>query len=139
MFKKALFVVSLILISQITFSKTAVSVRINNAEPNSTILYLSVFNCEEGYKKRVAYISTSAIAGTSSEVIELELSPGNYLFSVFQDLNKNKKCDSNLIGIPKEPVGISKYDGKGAPGNFHKHKISIGTESVRVSIDLHRL
>ncbi|OJV20822.1 MAG: hypothetical protein BGO30_05775 [Bacteroidetes bacterium 41-46] len=139
MFKKVLFCISTLFISHIALSKTSVSVQINNADPDRTILYLSVFNNEEGYKKRVAYISTSAIAGRSIEVIELELSPGNYLFSVFQDLNKNKKCDSNLIGIPKEPVGISKYDGKGAPGNFQKHKVYIGSESVRVSIDLHRL
>jgi uncharacterized protein (DUF2141 family) len=33
---------------------------------------------------------------------------GTYAFTVYQDLNTNRKLDTNFIGIPKEPVGVSK-------------------------------
>ena len=33
--------------------------------------------------------------------------------------------DTSFIGMPKEPVGLSNYDGKGIPGKFKKHKFSV--------------
>jgi uncharacterized protein (DUF2141 family) len=33
---------------------------------------------------------------------------GTYAFTVYQDMNANRKLDTNFIGIPKEPVGVSK-------------------------------
>ena len=121
------------------FANTKVSVVISGASSDGTNLYISIFNSEQSYKKREPFLSKRVTSTGSTVSVVLELSEGEYLFSVFQDLNKNGKCDSNIIGIPKEPVGISKYDGKGAPGNFQKHKITIGPDSKKVSIDLHRL
>lgn len=33
--------------------------------------------------------------------------------------------DTSFIGMPKEPVGLNNYDGKGIPGKFKKHKFSV--------------
>ena len=35
------------------------------------------------------------------------LEPGDYVAFVIHDLNKNGRLDSNLIGIPQEPFGMS--------------------------------
>jgi uncharacterized protein (DUF2141 family) len=40
-------------------------------------------------------------------VAEIELEPGNYAVSVHHDDNDNGKMDTNFIGIPKEPIGLS--------------------------------
>jgi uncharacterized protein (DUF2141 family) len=32
---------------------------------------------------------------------------GNYAVRVFQDINNNKKLDTNAFGLPKEPWGVS--------------------------------
>lgn len=39
--------------------------------------------------------------------INLDLPPGVYAVSVYEDLNGNHKLDRNLLGIPREPVGAS--------------------------------
>jgi uncharacterized protein (DUF2141 family) len=39
--------------------------------------------------------------------VELLLPAGEYALSVFQDTNDNGKLESNFIGIPKEPAGLS--------------------------------
>lgn len=39
--------------------------------------------------------------------IDTDLPPGTYAVSVYEDLNRNHKLDHNLIGIPREPVGVS--------------------------------
>ena len=36
-----------------------------------------------------------------------DLPPGVYAVAVYEDLNSNLKLDHNLIGIPREPVGVS--------------------------------
>ena len=45
-----------------------------------------------------------------------------------QDINKNGELDTGFLGMPKEPVGLSNYDGKGIPGKFKKHKLSIDSD-----------
>lgn len=39
--------------------------------------------------------------------VDTDLPPGTYAVSVYEDLNNNHKLDHNLIGIPREPVGVS--------------------------------
>jgi uncharacterized protein (DUF2141 family) len=39
--------------------------------------------------------------------IILDLPPGFYAISTFQDKNSNKKLDTNLVGAPKERFGFS--------------------------------
>jgi len=137
--KKIILAVIAIMVSGLCFSNTKVTLEIIGSKANGTNLYISVFNSEKSYKERSFCYSTKVSAEDNITYVEIELPAGEYLFSIFQDINKNMKCDSNLIGIPKEPVGITKYDGKGAPGNFNKHKVNIGTESKKISIKLHKL
>ncbi len=39
--------------------------------------------------------------------LELVLPPGEYALSIFHDVNDNGKLESNFIGLPKEPAGLS--------------------------------
>jgi acyl-CoA reductase-like NAD-dependent aldehyde dehydrogenase/uncharacterized protein (DUF2141 family) len=40
-------------------------------------------------------------------IIKADLPPGTYAVSVYEDRNGNHQLDHNLIGIPREPVGVS--------------------------------
>lgn len=70
--------------------------------------------------------------------LELELPAGEYALSVFQDENDDGKLQSNFLGIPKEPAGLSnnvrprfgppKYRDatfKLAPGEIVEQKIAL--------------
>lgn len=45
--------------------------------------------------------------GAKQMKITLDLPPGTYAVSLYEDLNGNHKLDHNWIGIPREPVGVS--------------------------------
>lgn len=48
-----------------------------------------------------------AVAGTTIVIVP-NVPPGRYAAQAFQDLNGNGKLDRNLLGIPREPIGISR-------------------------------
>jgi uncharacterized protein (DUF2141 family) len=56
-------------------------------------------------KGRSVNVSEHITDGTLST--QFELAPGNYAVSVHHDDNDNGKMDTNFIGIPREPTGLS--------------------------------
>lgn len=68
---------------------------------------------------------------------DMLLPPGRYALSVLQDLNGNRKLDTNFIGIPVEPSGSS----NDAPARFSAPKfrdalITVGDQTLEVRIRL---
>jgi uncharacterized protein (DUF2141 family) len=53
--------------------------------------------------------------GNATELSIQDIPAGEYAVAVFADINGNGKLDSNFLGIPKEPVGMSR-DAKGRFG-----------------------
>jgi uncharacterized protein (DUF2141 family) len=53
--------------------------------------------------------------GDKTELSISNIAPGEYAVAVFADMNGNGKMDSNFIGMPKEPVAVSR-DAKGKFG-----------------------
>lgn len=45
--------------------------------------------------------------GVRQVTIHVDLPPGTYAVSVYEDLNGNHRLDRNFLGIPREPVGVS--------------------------------
>ncbi|MDD2686277.1 MAG: DUF2141 domain-containing protein [Gallionella sp.] len=61
-------------------------------------------------------IKRAAIAtGDKTELSIPNVTSGEYAVAVFADVNGNGKLDSNFIGMPKEPVAVSR-DAKGRFG-----------------------
>ncbi len=69
--------------------------------------------------------------------IETDLPPGTYAASVYEDLNGNQKLDRNLIGIPKEPVGVSENSSKHfGPPRFDDCSFRLGRTAQTIAITL---
>lgn len=126
-----LFLVSVNLFSQ----EFKINLQINNVKQNKGKIFIAVYNKAESYKKQVPDIPIIIESKTNPLSIELSIPKGDYVFSVFQDINNNNKLDTNLVGMPKEPVGISNFDGKGIPGTFKKLKMKIDKDT-KVTINL---
>lgn len=135
--KKILLTLSFSILTLTAFSNTNVTLEIEGVKDGKGKLYISIFNCEKSFDRRETYLSKQIKPSSETLSVQFILPDGEYLFSVYQDINLNQKLDSNIIGIPKEPVGISRYNGKGAPGGFEKHKIKIDSNTNRVNIKLH--
>jgi len=113
-----------------------VTVEVSNVELKAGTVYLAVFNSESSYKKKEVFQARKADADGTTVSLPLVLPAGDYVIVVFQDLNMNVKMDTNVIGIPKEPVGISNYTGKGIPGGFSKLKMTVSASTKTISIKL---
>jgi acyl-CoA reductase-like NAD-dependent aldehyde dehydrogenase/uncharacterized protein (DUF2141 family) len=69
--------------------------------------------------------------------IETDLPPGTYAVSVYEDLNSNHKLDRNLIGIPREPVGVSNNPpGHFGPPRFAECSLHLGATTQTISINM---
>ncbi len=67
----------------------------------------------------------------------LELPPGRYAVSVYEDQNGNHKLDHNFIGIPREPVGASNNPkGHFGPPRFEECAFTLGSTSQAITISL---
>jgi uncharacterized protein (DUF2141 family) len=58
--------------------------------------------------------------GNQTELSIPNLAPGEYAVAVFADVNGNGKLDTHFIGVPKEPMGVS----RDAKGNFGPPKFA---------------
>ena len=103
---------------------------------NGGSVYVFVFSNEQDYKKDISFTSFIVESTNSKLTHELDLPEGEYLISAYQDSNGNGKLDTGFLGIPKEPVGISNYNGHGTPGGFKKHKVPVNSRMTAITINL---
>lgn len=114
-----------------------VNIVINNIGVGKGDIYIALYCTKEAYKQeRPDY---SFIGSGDKGILEWKtaLPEGEYLIAVFQDLNGNKKLDTKLFGIPKEPVALSGWDGKGIPKGWEEqHFILKGGNPVDIDLTL---
>lgn len=74
------------------------------------ILYVGLYTpgnqfaeLSDSFKKVALTITTQ----TEAVATFADLPPGEYAIAIYQDINGNKKLDTNLFGYPKEPFGFS--------------------------------
>lgn len=80
-------------------------------------LLVLLYDREDGYPTKPDKAARRFAAPIVGKKVEFEipaLAPGEYALSLVHDENDNGRLDSNLIGIPKEPVGAS----NNAKGSF---------------------
>ena len=90
---------------------------INNVATDKGQVYLQVFNSDDTWMTDnfVLRAAFPAAELQKSQTVKLELEYGEYGISVFHDVDDDGELDTNWIGIPKEPVGMSN-DAKGSMG-----------------------
>lgn len=75
--------------------------------------------------------------GAARMHVVLDLPPGTYAISVFEDLNENHKLDHNLFGIPREPVGASNNPRpRMGPPRFGECAFRVGHKPQTLTISL---
>jgi uncharacterized protein (DUF2141 family) len=129
-------------IGALVFSQTpatkAIALEIHNVAVGSGTVYVSVSIGEGSYKAEKPDLTFEFAPASSILRQTITLPAGECVVNVYQDANNNGKLDAGFLGIPKEPVGISNWNGKGPPGNYNKHRININDIST-ATIHLHQL
>nr|QBM04642.1 DUF2141 domain-containing protein [uncultured bacterium] len=66
--------------------------------------------------------------------------PGRYAVIAVADVNGNSKLDTNVIGIPKEPVGVSRNPAlRFGPPKFDETAVELNDNPQRITINLKRV
>lgn len=128
-------VCGLFLFAEETAAEKKLTVEITNVASEEGQIILAIYNSSENYDKRIAFQEVKLKPEIDTVIFETNVPDGEYLVMLVHDINNNGKLDSSFIGMPKEPVGLSNYDGKGIPGKFKKHKFSVN-ENTEIIIPL---
>jgi len=130
--------INLLAFSQTNTVKTIV-LEIHNVTVNGGTLHVSVSLNEASYKSRRPGLTFEFAPINSVVRQEISLPMGECAINIYQDNNNNGQADTGFLGIPKEPVGISNWNGSGPPGNFRKHKIIIDAATTTIVVNLYQL
>ena len=113
---------------------TPVKLDVQVSEISGTV-YIAVYDHEDKFMEDATAQHRADVKG-STVSFDLDLKPGTYAITVFQDMNANEELDTNFIGIPKEPYGFSNnVMGTFGPPSFEQSKFEVKGETT-LSIDL---
>jgi len=136
MLRKLLLLCCLFVSLENAFADNNVTLEINGVLVQGGLLYVAVYSNENDYKAETSSIRFILDPINSTIIHNLELPNGEYVVTIFQDINSNGELDTNLFGIPREPVGITNYNGRGMPGGFQKLKVSVNNNSTRITMNM---
>ena len=131
-------VCGIFLFAEETAEEKKLTVQITNVTSEEGQIILAIYNSSENYDKRIAFQEVKVKPEIDTVIFETNVPDGEYLVMLVHDINNNGKLDTSFIGMPKEPVGLSNYDGKGIPGKFKKHKFSVN-EDTSIIIPLRKI
>jgi len=136
MLKKLFFLFCLSVIAGSAFADNNTTLEINGVIVQGGSVYVAVYSNENDYKAGTPSLSFILDPVNITIAHNLELPDGEYVVSIFQDVNNNERLDSGLFGIPREPVGITNYNGRGIPGGFRKLKVPVNNSSTRITVNM---
>jgi uncharacterized protein (DUF2141 family) len=127
----------LIFLSSFVYADVNIRIEIHNVRENSGKIYVGIYSTENAYKNKRQDMILEYTADSTIIIGEINLPEGEYVIDAYQDINNNGRCDLGWFNIPKEPVGMTNYDG-GIPGNFNKLKVVINNETESITINCSR-
>ena len=114
------------------------ALEITGINVNQGQIYVKIYSNDRDYRSDIPYAAHVLESTSQSIVYSFDILEGEYLIALFQDTNNNGQLDTNFLGFPKEPAGLSNYNG-GIPGGFNRQKIPINNNSNRVTISIGRV
>ncbi|TYP98080.1 uncharacterized protein (DUF2141 family) [Tenacibaculum adriaticum] len=114
----------------------SITIEFKGLESDKGSLFVALYNKEDAFLKKGFKGDIVKIVDKKATVVFKDIPKGEYAISAFHDENDNKKMDTKIFGIPKEPVGISN-DAKGfmGPPKYKDAKFEV-TEDVNLMITI---
>ena len=97
----------------------------------------ALFKNQKGFDTDSPVEQKSVPSASSLEITFTGLAPGRYGVAAYQDLNQNKKLDTNFFGLPTEPYGFSQNaQGKMGPPSFEDFSIEVPESGAQTQIEI---
>jgi uncharacterized protein (DUF2141 family) len=139
-FKKIFLVLFLLLFFSLCIfaNEHSIIVEITGVTINGGNVFVSVYSNESDYKRDIPFIKFILESQNTIVSREVTLPEGEYLIAAFQDTNNNGRLDTNIFNVPREPAGLTNYTG-GIPRGFHRHKVPVNENTLKITVHLHNL
>lgn len=118
----------------------ALHIEVHNLVPGRGQLLVGVCREAEFLKAACTWRAIVPVAADPTTVLvpRTELPPGRYAVQIVYDRNANRKLDTNLLGIPREPVGFSRNaTGRFGPPGFEQAAVGYDGTMLQLRIDLY--
>ena len=119
-------------------SNGSIQIKVSGLKNTSGQLGILIFASKEGFPSdwQKAYKQILIpITGDKAAYTFIDLPYGKYAVSVMHDENKNKKLDTNFIGIPKEGYGVSNNaTGSMGPPKFEDAAFNLDRDIISTDI-----
>lgn len=117
----------------LTMAQYNLTVTVKNVKSADGNISVAVYDDEAGFLKfdKVFKAKSVPAKNGSTDVIIKNLPKGIYALAAFHDENGNDKLDTNMLGIPKEPLGFSKGKMKTfGPPSFDECSFKVDSDLV---------
>lgn len=114
-----------------------ITVEFSGMETDKGKLYVALYNKKADFLKKSYKGKIVEVKDQKAIAVFTSIPTGTYAVSAFHDVNDNKKMDTRIFGIPKEPIGISN-DAKGfmGPPKFKKAKFEVKADiNLKINIE----
>jgi uncharacterized protein (DUF2141 family) len=136
----AAFVMSACL-SGLAAADTVVRVVVTNVTKQGGMLLAGAYSSPETWLGATTVATREVpVAGNirnGTVAFDMPLPPGTYALSVLQDMNGNRRLDTNFIGVPTEPSGSSNdAPAKWSAPKFKDAVFTVGDQPIELTIRL---
>lgn len=117
--------------------KHTLTVEFSGMKTNKGDLFVAVYDTKENFLKKPFKTKIVTVQNNKAIVTFENIASGYYAVSSFHDENDNKKMDTKIFGIPKEPIGISN-DAVGfmGPPKFSEAKFALlKDETIQINVN----
>jgi len=116
-----------------------VTIQVTNVTVNGGQIVGCVFFTAEAFRREEPSVYFIIPGNASTVSYSVSVPPGEYVITAFQDTNNNNSLDRNFLGVPREMIAISNYNGRGLPTqDFNRQKIPVNSSTPVISIGLYR-
>lgn len=111
-----------------------ITVIITGMESDKGTVLVALYNSEKDFLSKSFKGNIAKITNKKAKAVFKNIKKGVYAVSVFHDENNNKKLDTRIFGIPKEPYGTSNgAKGFMGPPKYKDAKFNV-TKDVTIPI-----
>lgn len=113
------------------------TINFTGMESDKGAVFVGIHDKKEDFLKKRFKEAVVKVTDKKATIVFEGLPEGTYAVSAFHDENDNKKMDTNFIGIPKEPIGVSN-DAKGfmGPPKYKDAKFTVTKNtSLTIAVD----
>lgn len=116
---------------------STIVINISNFESNEGKVYVALYDSADTFLTKHVKGQIGEVSDLKSTVTFEGVENGTYAISVFHDENGNGELDTQMFGIPSEPVGTSNNaTGFFGPPEFEDAKFEVTGKKIELNINL---